>query len=118
MVALGGIEDREEFASCTRGDVLHFLGVQICADVSYPNGSSTDNVGHFPLTGPSNINVNVLKVDQSITTYRFLHQIDNEEVKSYSNHSNQNIIQIIEIKKILKSLKSLKSSELKKKSLK
>ena len=80
MIPLTGINDRVDYLSCTRGDMLRFLGLKICTKVSYPNGSSTPNVGYFPLTGPADLHVSLVKIDQSITSYRFLHQIENEEV--------------------------------------
>jgi len=82
VIPLSGISERVEYSSCTRGDMLRFLGLKICAEVSYANGSTTPNAGYFPLTGPADFHINLVKVDQSVTSYRFLHQIENEEVGS------------------------------------
>ena len=81
VITLNGIADREDYSSCTKGNMFRFLGLKICAKASYPNATSTPNVGHFPLTGKSDFHVNLVKVDQNVTSYRFLHHIENEEVR-------------------------------------
>lgn len=65
---------------CTRGLSHRYLGLQLCSQVAYPNASENAFVPHFPLTGPSIFSLELVKTDQSIRSYRFLHKIENKEV--------------------------------------
>ena len=78
--SLAGIrENRFEASSCSRGLTQRLLGLQLCADVSYPNASEAEIGPHFPLTGPAHLSVELVKFDPSITSYRFLHRLENTE---------------------------------------
>ena len=76
----GVIENREEISQCTRGTTQRYLGLQLCSQISYPNASETEYGPFFPLTGPATLNVELVKIDPAITSYRFLHKIDVTEV--------------------------------------
>jgi hypothetical protein len=68
-------------SDCTGGLTQRYLGLQICSKVGYPNASEQDNLAYFPLTGPSYLSVELTKLDPAITSYRFLHKLENTEVK-------------------------------------
>ncbi|XP_057368025.1 uncharacterized protein LOC130689027 [Daphnia carinata] len=80
--SLPGIEEnRVEMSDCTRGLTQRYLGLQVCSQIAYPNASDVEFVPYFPLTGPSHLSIELVKTDPAITSYRFLHKVENEETK-------------------------------------
>ena len=67
-------------SDCTAGSTQRYLGLQICSKMGYPNASEQENLVYFPLTGPSHLSIELTKLDPSITSYRFLHKLENTEV--------------------------------------
>ena len=65
-------DERVEWTGCTRGETQRFLGVQLCAEVHYANGSSTPTAPDFPLTGPARFNVYLQKVPFTCGSHIFV----------------------------------------------
>lgn len=82
VVVPGIQENRFDYTGCTGGTMARLTGLQICTRIGYPNASQAAPAPYFPLTGPAHINVELVKHDQSITSYRFLHKIQYDKVST------------------------------------
>ena len=93
QTTLPGItENRVDMSDCIRGLSQRYLGLQLCSQIAYPNASEVFAAPHFPLTGPSLFSMELVKADPTITSYRFLHRIENQEVNCPVNdNSGQSI---------------------------
>ena len=76
----GVLENRQESTDCTRGVTQRLLGLQNCSKISYTNASTVADAPSFPLTGPANLNL-YLEKDGAVKAYRFLHQVENSQVR-------------------------------------
>jgi len=76
----GVLENCQESTDCTRGVTQRLLGLQNCSKISYTNASTVADAPSFPLTGPANLNL-YLEKDGAVKAYRFLHQVENSQVR-------------------------------------
>ncbi|KAH3731003.1 hypothetical protein DPMN_057007 [Dreissena polymorpha] len=56
-------DNKQTKAYCSPDKLSKVLGLELCAEVSYPNATSKLNAPYFPLTGPVSAGVYVNKRD-------------------------------------------------------
>uniref|UniRef100_T1J9X6 Vitellogenin domain-containing protein n=1 Tax=Strigamia maritima TaxID=126957 RepID=T1J9X6_STRMM len=71
---------RFDFAGCSGLMTRTILGLDICAEISYPNASEMANAPGFPLTGPTSFAIYIEKSDHQLTSYDFNYQWEDNEV--------------------------------------
>ena len=64
-------DNRKEFQECTGSTVAKVTGLELCADLQFPNASMQSSGPYFPLTGPSSVSVMLHKRD-SLTGYKLM----------------------------------------------
>jgi len=64
-------EGRKTFSACTGSKLVTIAGIELCADLSYPNASLVDSAPYFPITGPVSASITLHKRDLKMTGYKF-----------------------------------------------
>ena len=62
-------QNRQTKKLCTGDKISHVIGMELCAEISYPNASLKTDAPYFPLTGPISGGVTLYKRD-SHTSYK------------------------------------------------
>ncbi|XP_052131449.1 uncharacterized protein LOC127751643, partial [Frankliniella occidentalis] len=73
----GILEDREETEGCTSSMAATVTGFQLCGALSYANASRFPDAPYFPLTGPFNLSVGLLRTD-TFDAYKFIYKLEHD----------------------------------------
>ncbi|KAK3927268.1 Apolipophorin, partial [Frankliniella fusca] len=73
----GVTEDREETQGCTSATAATVTGMQLCGALSYANASRFPDAPYFPLTGPFNLSVGLLRTD-TFEAYKFIYKLEHD----------------------------------------
>ena len=59
-------ENRQTFSKCSSEKVVTITGLELCAEVEYPNASLKADAPYFPLTGPVSAGVYLYNRDTHV----------------------------------------------------
>ncbi|XP_056009974.1 uncharacterized protein LOC125679922 [Ostrea edulis] len=76
-------KNRKTHKTCTGSYLSKITGLKLCGEIQFPNASLEVNAPYFPLTGPVNIDLSLLKVDS--------HKSYNVEARFTSSKKEVNI---------------------------
>ncbi|XP_014669654.1 PREDICTED: apolipophorins-like [Priapulus caudatus] len=68
---VGVVEGRTDETLCTGDRLARFLGMQLCAEVAFPNATLQEAAPWYPFTGPSRVAITLEKTDKTFTDYQF-----------------------------------------------
>ena len=86
-------KNRQTHRTCTGNHLSKITGLKLCGEIHFPNASLEANSPYFPLTGPMNVDLSLLKVDShksynvearfTSVNYWHVHHLYNSNSESY-----------------------------------
>ncbi|XP_052777718.1 uncharacterized protein LOC128215025 [Mya arenaria] len=62
--------NRQSHSACSGPNLVKVAGLEICAEMSFPNASLVETAPYFPITGPMNAGITLYKRDIKMTGYK------------------------------------------------
>jgi hypothetical protein len=62
-------DNRQDYSACSGSKLAKITGLELCAELSFPNASMIENAPYFPLTGPIRAGFTLYKRDNKMTGY-------------------------------------------------